>query len=243
LGEVAQLIIKAFGLKGGIMYSLFPVPHYACRTLVYAKIIRGRTDPGGRLDGRAFLQILGRVLNYVGDNEAPAAAVSPEIPIVTEDTSAAEARRRFLQAERQRMAEEINTRLEAMNVQDTRAAATSEGVTISLSKINFQANSTRLEVPEQDKIWEIAEILKNIPQRNLLIVGHTALAGTRGAQLRTSTERAQAVADYLVQLGARMKEEITVRGYGADIPVADNTTAEGMDLNRRVEITILEEEP
>jgi hypothetical protein len=71
LGEVAQLIVKAFGIKGGIMYSLFPVPHYACRTLIYAKIIRGRTDPDGRLDGRAFLQILGRVLNYVGDNEVP----------------------------------------------------------------------------------------------------------------------------------------------------------------------------
>jgi hypothetical protein len=70
LGEVAQLILKAFGIKGGIMYTLFPVPHYACRTLVYAKIIRGRTDPDGRLDGRAFLQILGRVLNYVGENDA-----------------------------------------------------------------------------------------------------------------------------------------------------------------------------
>jgi outer membrane protein OmpA-like peptidoglycan-associated protein len=223
------------------MYSLFPVPHYACRTLVYAKIIRGRTDPAGRLNGSAFLQILGRVLNYVGEGEIPAAAVSPEFPIVEEDASAVEARQRFLQIERQRVADEINVQLEARHVENTRAEAGSEGVTISLSKINFQANSTQLEVPEQRKIREIAEILKTIPERKILIVGHTALAGTRGAQLQTSIERAQAVADFLVLLGSRTSEEIVVKGYGADWPVADNTTAEGMDLNRRVEITILEE--
>ncbi|MDR3249414.1 MAG: hypothetical protein LBT39_11585 [Treponema sp.] len=67
LGELAQLIMGAFDLRGGIMYNTFPVPRYACRTLVYKHIIRGRTDPDGRLDGRAFLQILSRVLSYTGE--------------------------------------------------------------------------------------------------------------------------------------------------------------------------------
>jgi hypothetical protein len=59
--------MKAFDLKGGIFYSRFPLPRYACRELVYLRIIQGRTDPGGRLDGRTFLQILGRVLTFTGD--------------------------------------------------------------------------------------------------------------------------------------------------------------------------------
>jgi hypothetical protein len=67
LGEVSLLIMKAFDLKGGIFYSLFPNSRYACRELVYLRIIQGRTDPGGRLDGRTFLQILGRVLTSTGE--------------------------------------------------------------------------------------------------------------------------------------------------------------------------------
>jgi hypothetical protein len=67
LGELSLLVMKAFNLKGGILYSFFPTPRYACRELVYLRIIQGKTDPGGRVDGRALLQILGRMLTYTGD--------------------------------------------------------------------------------------------------------------------------------------------------------------------------------
>jgi hypothetical protein len=70
LGELSLLIMKSFGIKGGIFYSLFSLPRYACRELVYARIIQGRSDPGGRLDGSTFLQILGRVLTYTGEDGA-----------------------------------------------------------------------------------------------------------------------------------------------------------------------------
>jgi hypothetical protein len=62
--------MKSFEIKGGIFYSLFPLPRYACRELVYLRIIQERTDPGGRIDGRAFLQILGRALTYTGEDAA-----------------------------------------------------------------------------------------------------------------------------------------------------------------------------
>jgi hypothetical protein len=68
LGEVSLLIMRSFRLKGGILYSLFPNPRYACRELVHLRIIQGRTDPGSRVDGRTFLQILGRVLTQVGED-------------------------------------------------------------------------------------------------------------------------------------------------------------------------------
>jgi hypothetical protein len=73
LGEVSLLIMKSFGLKGGLMYRLFPNPRYACRELVHLKIIQGKNDPGIRVEGYQFLHILGRVLTYTGEEDALAA--------------------------------------------------------------------------------------------------------------------------------------------------------------------------
>ncbi|MDR1318162.1 MAG: hypothetical protein LBJ90_00935, partial [Treponema sp.] len=73
LGEVSLLIMKSFGLKGGILYTLFPGPRYACRELAYLRIIQNGGDPGGRLDGGQFLQILGNTLTCIGEDEALAA--------------------------------------------------------------------------------------------------------------------------------------------------------------------------
>jgi outer membrane protein OmpA-like peptidoglycan-associated protein len=233
LSRVSQLIMRSFELKGGIFYSLFKNPRYSYRELVYKKVILGKSDPGQPVSGELLLQIVGRVL-YLTEHEAEEKA---------RRIAGAEAERRQVleaEAERERVAGEINVRLEKMHIEDTRASAGSEGVTISLSNISFEANSARLESSEQYKIQEIAEILKTLPGRKLLIAGHTAQAGTRREQMRTSVQRAQAAADYLVFLGARRPEEITARGYGAERPVADSTTAEGQALNRRVEITILE---
>jgi outer membrane protein OmpA-like peptidoglycan-associated protein len=69
---------------------------------------------------------------------------------------------------------------------------------------------------ERAKIREIARILETIPERNILVAGHTAMAGTREEQQRTSRERARAVANYLVSLRVRTAAEITVQGYGAE---------------------------
>jgi hypothetical protein len=74
LGELSLLIMKAIELKGGIMYSIFPNSRYACRELVYLQIIQSESDPAGRVDGRTFLQILGRMLTHIGEDVALAAA-------------------------------------------------------------------------------------------------------------------------------------------------------------------------
>ncbi|GHV86127.1 hypothetical protein AGMMS50230_17350 [Spirochaetia bacterium] len=159
---------------------------------------------------------------------------------VTAAEAAAAAERERLRVEREALAQEINTRLSADKVIDTTARATNEGVTISLSNIQFLANSAELPESEKAKLREIAGILKTMPGRRILVSGHTAQAGTEAERQRTSLLRAQAAADYLVSQGARSSGEIIVRGYGSDQPLASNSTDEGRALNRRVEITILE---
>ena len=227
LNGIALLLIRSFDLKGGIFYSIAKNPHYAYRELVYKEVIQGRADPDMTVSGEEFLFMIGRILS-LKETE-------------TEKTEAARLRTESAQrrAEEEKLAREINEQLKAHQVADTTAKVTAEGVTISLSNIQFLANSAILTEPERAKLREVAQILENVPERNILIAGHTALAGNQEEQLRTSQERARAVADYLVSLGARTAAEITVRGYGADRPVADNITGEGMALNRRVEITIL----
>jgi hypothetical protein len=70
LGALSLLIMRAFDLPGGIMYSVFPSPRYACRELAYKKINLGRSDPALIVSGPQFLRILGRVLVYTGEPEA-----------------------------------------------------------------------------------------------------------------------------------------------------------------------------
>jgi outer membrane protein OmpA-like peptidoglycan-associated protein len=93
---------------------------------------------------------------------------------------------------------------------------------------------------ELEKLDKIAEILLRYGDRDIMVSGHTALAGTAAGRMQLSLERASVVADYLISKKVRDSSRVVVRGFGADRPVADNRTEAGMRKNRRVEITILE---
>jgi len=129
---------------------------------------------------------------------------------------------------------------EIRNIPDASVRVSDEGIVISLENIQFAPDSSVLLAGERPKLDKIAEILKKYPERDILVGGHTALARTAEGRMQLSRERAGAVADYLLSKKVRSPERIVVKGYGADRPVADNRTEEGMRKNRRVEITILE---
>ncbi|MDR2900088.1 MAG: OmpA family protein [Treponema sp.] len=230
LNGISLLLMKAFELKGGIFFSVFNNSHYAYRELVYKDIIQGKRDPEITVSGEEFLFMISRILSMkesASPNSEPESTLPA--PIESEEN----------QDEREELAEEINTQLETQHVSDAKVSVTSEGVTISLTNVQFLANSAELSDFEKEKIQQLSGILGMVPERNLLITGHTAQAGIPEERLRTSIERAQSVADYIVQLGLRKAEQITVRGYGSERPIADNSTEEGLAQNRRVEITIL----
>jgi len=126
------------------------------------------------------------------------------------------------------------------NIPDATVRLTDEGIVISLEDIQFAPDSAVLLPTELAKLDVIAEILMRHPDRDILVTGHTALAGTPESRLQLSIERAGTVADYLLRRNIRTPDRVVIRGYGADRPVADNITSEGMRRNRRVEIIILE---
>ena len=66
--DAAFLVMKAFDMKGGLMYSLFHSPRYAYREMVYRKLIQGRSDPAMHVSGPGLLQIMGGTLNFIGED-------------------------------------------------------------------------------------------------------------------------------------------------------------------------------
>jgi outer membrane protein OmpA-like peptidoglycan-associated protein len=246
LDALSLLFMQSFEIKGGMFYSLFKNSHYAYREMAHRNFIHGRIDPAMNITGERLLFYTGRVLTY-SDGRAMDIAERDRKRQEAEARRASEAERRRLEAERRAMerrvelAAEISALLTEQDVSDTTVEATEEGIVITLSDIQFLADSVDLPEFERVKLQEISNILKQIKDIKLLVAGHTALAGTPDGRLRISQERAQAVAAYLVSLGACEEANITAAGFGADRPVADNSTEAGMAANRRVEITILED--
>ena len=140
--------------------------------------------------------------------------------------------------DREEMLREITE--EIAGIADATVRISDEGIVISLENIQFAPDSAVLLSSEMAKLDIIADILMRFPDRDILVTGHTALAGTAAGRLQLSRERAAAVANYLIRNNVRSSDRVIIRGYGAERPIADNRTPAGMARNRRVEITILE---
>ncbi|TVQ39614.1 MAG: OmpA family protein [Spirochaetaceae bacterium] len=142
--------------------------------------------------------------------------------------------------DRQRVREEIAREIDELGIQDTTVAEDERGVTLSLENIQFPPDSVELVASEREKLRRIALILNRYPERDILITGHTALAGSEAGRQLLSERRAAAVGEFLLAMGVRERDRMMFRGVGATQPIADNRTEAGMRRNRRVEITILD---
>jgi outer membrane protein OmpA-like peptidoglycan-associated protein len=145
-----------------------------------------------------------------------------------------------IRMDKEQLAEEIAEEINRLDIPDVSVRVVDEGITISLDDIQFQADTAIMLPGEREKLDKIVDILLRYQDRDILVGGHTALAGTKEGRMKLSAERAGVIADYIIGRKARMPDRIVVRGYGADRPLASNSTEEGRRRNRRVEITILE---
>ncbi len=135
---------------------------------------------------------------------------------------------------------EVQKKVDSMGIENVTVKQSDKGLTLSIENIKFKADSSVLEESEKEKIRQIAKILEAYPSNDILVSGHTALAGTEKVRQRLSEERAKSVADYLIQLGVRDRYHVFTQGFGAKKPIASNATEAGKAKNRRVEITILD---
>ncbi len=133
----------------------------------------------------------------------------------------------------------VQSILDDLQLEDVTAHIAPDGITISLENIQFEAESSRLQPGAVQTLRQIAGVLATLPNNDILITGHTALAGTESGRQALSEDRAESVANFLVEDGVRSRSQIETRGMGADDPIVPNTSDLNMARNRRVEITVL----
>ncbi|HIQ40433.1 MAG TPA: OmpA family protein [Sulfurivirga caldicuralii] len=102
----------------------------------------------------------------------------------------------------------------------------------------FKTNSAELNDDAFGKLDLIVEYMKKYPAKRIVMEGHTDNVGSEAYNKTLSERRAQAVKNYLVSQGITA-DRIEIVGYGESQPIADNSTPEGRQLNRRVEIKLI----
>ena len=121
-------------------------------------------------------------------------------------------------------------------------ARVGEGIVVTFENgILFDFDSATLRSQARSNLQELDENLRQYERTDVLIIGHTDATGADAYNQTLSERRARAAADYLQQLGVG-SERVSTRGMGENDPVASNDTAEGQQLNRRVEVVIYADE-
>lgn len=110
------------------------------------------------------------------------------------------------------------------------------------SGVYFDTNKYNINAASQATLDKLTAVLKEYPDTNILVVGHTDSVGAEEYNMTLSKNRAMAVTNYFTQNKGLSSGRFTTNWYGETTPVADNNTAEGRALNRRVNIAILPNE-
>lgn len=105
------------------------------------------------------------------------------------------------------------------------------------SGILFDVDRIDVKPAARDSITRAAEVLVKYPDTYITTEGHTDSTGKPEYNQKLSERRANAVRDLLTKDGVP-PSRISVKGYGASDPVADNSTPEGRQSNRRVQLEI-----
>jgi outer membrane protein OmpA-like peptidoglycan-associated protein len=148
---------------------------------------------------------------------------------------AAQARAETEQA--RKAAEQLRAQLlEQFNrIMETRDSA--RGLIVTMADVLFDTGKYDLRPPTREALARLSGIVLAHPGLRFEVEGHTDSTGSDELNQVLSQQRAGAVRDYLIQQGLPAPS-ISAVGFGKTVPVADNSTAEGRQKNRRVELIV-----
>lgn len=109
------------------------------------------------------------------------------------------------------------------------------GEHIGRAKIAFESRRAVIRAESDSIMLNLLQFLTKHPLIEIEIRGYTDDRGSKRNNIQLSTERAAAVKAWLEQRGVE-RERMTIKGFGPENPVAPNTTEEGREANRRIEI-------
>lgn len=130
---------------------------------------------------------------------------------------------------------DLESELRALN-----ATKTDRGMVVTLGDVLFDSGQARLSPGASRNMAKLAGFFKRYPQRSATIEGYTDSVGADSANLLLSERRASSVMTALVSLGVP-SDRLSTRAHGSQMPVADNGTAAGRQMNRRVEVVFADQ--
>jgi outer membrane protein OmpA-like peptidoglycan-associated protein len=133
--------------------------------------------------------------------------------------------------------QELREKLLAQFNQILETRDTPGGLIVNVGDVLFDPAKYTLKSPAREALARLSGIVLNYPGLKLQVEGHTDSRGSEEFNQKLSQERAGTVRSYLVAQGVK-SDSIEALGLGPNLPVADNSTAEGRQRNRRVEIII-----
>jgi outer membrane protein OmpA-like peptidoglycan-associated protein len=114
---------------------------------------------------------------------------------------------------------------------------TPRGLVITMADVLFDTGKYDLRQEAREKLARLSGIILAHQGLKLEVEGHTDSTGTDELNQKLSEQRASTVRSYLMEQGLA-GDNLTARGFGKTMPVADNSTAQGRQKNRRVEIIV-----
>lgn len=111
---------------------------------------------------------------------------------------------------------------------------------LSLQVINFELDKAIIPDVNKPLLDRAVQIMEQVPDMELMIIGHTDKLASNAYNMELSQERADAVKEYMVSQGADASK-LQTTGKGETDPIADNSTEQGRFRNRRIEFTVYDE--
>jgi outer membrane protein OmpA-like peptidoglycan-associated protein len=127
------------------------------------------------------------------------------------------------------------------DLQSLRAKPTPRGLVVTMGDVLFATGRAELQPGAQRNIDQLASVLKQHPERRVMVEGFTDSVGRAESNLALSQRRADAFRNALTAAGLPA-DRIEVQAHGEQYPVASNATPAGRQQNRRVEVLFSDEQ-
>ncbi len=222
------------------------VQKYASVSLYDAKLALQKAEAAKQANDQLHLAYLAKRQSEIALATAQRKRIEASLESMTEQRDKLSIQLRGNEADRARLeaqAAEERARLASGRVKQLEdeladAKKTDRGLVLTLGDVVFESGKAELAPGAYRTIDKLTEFLRANPERRVAVEGHTDSVGDDAYNQALSQRRADAVAAAIVSRGT-MSDRITARGFGEASPVANNDTAAGRQLNRRVEIVVL----
>lgn len=182
-------------------------------------------------------QLIGSLKDDVMDKDQEIVALKQQIAMLENKLGDMEGLNEVV--EHQKMMREKYERVSAMfNQEEGEVLRLGDKVVVRLYGLSFPVGKAIIEPQYFNLLGKVINAFKEYPHAGITIEGHTDSRGGDDANLKLSTQRAEAVREYLLSAGDIAENQIIAVGHGETKPVASNETVKGREKNRRTDVII-----